>query len=190
MKLKDILREQDVNESNLSRIWQHISNHDCAIITAFRGSYPKNQNLERNKKLKGSLLEVGCGVTATDGSFIEGYGSPKEREVKENSFFVVNLKSDPNFIGRIIKLGKYFEQDSVLIKEKGNENAYLYGTNDSDFPGLDQKLPVGTFKGGEKSQFMTKIRNRPFIFSEVTDLNLATRGYITSKYKKETLGDE
>lgn len=119
-ELKNVVREV-IQESSLSRIHQHVAEHDCAIITAFRGdpldhsncghsendvndktpapaSYQekglatKDINKLNNRDLKAKLLDYGYGVTEVDGSFIENFGSDIANEVKEDSLFVVNRK--------------------------------------------------------------------------------------------------
>ena len=113
------------------------------------------------------MLHLGYGVRKVKGSFIENYGNlDKQVEVKEDSLFVVNLKDEPAFTEWIIELGKRYCQDAVLIIPQGGEGAYLYGTNNSDFPGLDSSVEVGSFIGGEEAEFMTRVRKRPFTFKE------------------------
>ena len=180
MKLKDAFNP--LLGAGLSRIWQQVQQHDIATISAFRGvnehcatkqtdvpegnSYTKQQNLSRNKQLKAKLLSYGYGVTAIDGSYIENFNSSAadaRREVRENSFFVVNLKDDPSFKSNLVELAKMFCQDSVLLKE--DDGYYLHGTNNSDFPGFGQKEKVGDkFDAGVEREFMSRIRNRPFAF--------------------------
>lgn len=174
-----------LNEASLSRLHQHISNHDSAIITAFRADpassescvtkspsadqekAPLSVNKQRNKDLKAVLLRKGYGVTRVDGSYIENFDDPSARkEVSEESFFVVNLKGTEDFIPTIEKLGRIFCQDSVLIIPQGGRGAYLFGTNDA-WPGLGLTEPVGDFTGGKEAEFMSRIRKRPFIFKEV-----------------------
>lgn len=189
------LYDEVLTESGLSRIWQHIQNYDCAMITAFRNKdvdciryrpdnsdqeIPYKEKLRRNRELHAILLGMGSGVTKVSGAFIEGFGTNNEKAVTENSFFVVNLKNDPNFFKKIVELGERYCQDSVLLKPKNSEKAYLYGTNNSDFPGLGEKYEVGIFKGGERSEFMTNIKGRPFIFDS-SDFNAQTRGIIFSR---------
>jgi len=53
-----------------------------------------------------------------------------------------------------------------LIIPKGGQSAYLYGTNDSDFPGLDQSVEVGNLKMGSEAEFMTRVNKRPMTFGE------------------------
>jgi hypothetical protein len=178
MKLKNI-----IIESFLSRIRSHVEKYDISMMTAFRGisekcviypfkdegkEYSKADNLQRNKTLYASLLKLHYGVTKIDGSYIENFGTPEARESKENSFFIVNINNDQKFIDNIIKLGKYYCQDSVLIKPT-NQEAYLYGTNNSEFPGLNNKEVIGNFFGGIENQFLSRIRNRPFVFKEIFD---------------------
>lgn len=193
----DQIIKKIITESSLSRIWDHIENYDCAMLTAFRGKeenclyskdfitekeapnidqnnkntqtiqepkvYTKSENLQRNKELKAALLKLGYGVTPIDGSYIENYGTPASREVAENSFFIVNLNNDERFFKNIISLGKNYCQDSVFIKPKG-QGGYLFGTNNADFPGLDQKIEVGNFKGGKDAEFFSRVKKRAFTF--------------------------
>jgi len=185
-------KEFIINEAGLSKIRQDMLDHDTAFITAFRGdindksmcvySPPSEEELSErskqgkrgesnkrnNKELSAFLLSQGYGVKNVQGSYIENFGSvdPDKvpREVKENSFFVVNLKDDPHFLEEIINLGKRFCQDSVILVPKGGEG-YLYGTNKT-YPGLDQKETVGKFMGGETGEFMSRIGGRPFVMKE------------------------
>ena len=174
-----------LNESSLSRVYEHMMEHDTAAISAFRddpfdGSKcsesaikeePSDQaalkiNLRRNKELKASLLSMGYGVTKVMGSYIEGFGSEAAREVSEQSFFVVNLEDDTKFTDNIAMLGERFCQDSVLIVPRGGKGAYLYGTNNTDFPGYLQVFETGDFKGGEEAEFMSRVGGRPYTFTE------------------------
>lgn len=196
MKLSDlenIIIEEIENvllkESSLSRVHKHIMENDCAIISAQRkdptdtsrcadsgeqttqeepGQKPTPGPLNRKntRDLKATLLSLGYGVTAVDGSYIENFKTPQAVEVQEDSFFVANLKKDSSFYENIKTLGRKFCQDSVLIIPQGGKGAYLYGTNKSDFPGLDDTVSVGDLKMGEEAEFMTKVRKRPFTFNE------------------------
>jgi hypothetical protein len=183
-----------IEESSLSRVWSHSEKYDIAIVTAFRSKnincltgdndeheFTKGENLERNKDLLAVLLQKGYGATKIKGSYIEHFETPQAIEVAENSFFVVNRNNDDQFFDTIIKLGKYFCQDSVLLKQLG-EPAYLYGTNESDFPGLDSKVEVGQFKGAKEAEFMSRVKNRPFHFSE--NYNVNSRYIISQRANK------
>ena len=185
-----------LNESSLNRIYSHIQEHDCAIITAFRSSMVNcvsgedderilniRNNKNRNKNLKAALISLGYGVTGVKGTYIENFMSDNEIEVKEDSYFVVNLTDDPTFISKIIKLGEIFCQDSVLILERGGENNYLYGTNESDFPGYGESVPVGGFKPGIESEFMTRVSGRPFALESFGNLQINSK-YLVEKFAK------
>jgi len=183
-----------ISESSLSRVLQHIENHDCATITAFRSNpddlsrcvLPEKEEVEeakkdilsknklRNRDLKASLLDKGYGVTNVVGSYVENFMEENSIEVKEDSLFVVNLKDSPDFFSTIEKLGKIFCQDSVLIIPKGGQGAYLLGTNKSEFPGLGNKEIVGDFVGGKEKEFMTRVRDRPFAFTSLKEYKLET----------------
>lgn len=179
--------KKEINESSLTRLWGHTENFDVAIVTAFRNKkvncidmennyesfpegheYTKEQNLNRNKDLFSVLLQKGYGITKVKGSYIENFETPTAKEVGENSFFVVNRNEDKDFFEQIIKLAKFFCQDSVLLKPKG-EKAFLYGANNGEFPGLDNKVEVGEFKGGKDAEFMSRVKGRGFHFGDKSD---------------------
>jgi len=176
-----------LNESSLTRIHSHIMKHDCAVITAFRNKLINcmsedngdklniSDNKMRNKRLKSALLSLGYGVTSVKGTYIENYMSDNQVEVKEDSYFVVNLTDNPNFISHITKLGEMFCQDSVMIVEQGGNNNYLFGTNKSDFPGYGEKIELGHFKPGIEAEFMTKVSGRPFALESFGDLQINSK---------------
>ncbi len=198
-----------LKESGFSRIHQHIEEHDCAILTAFRND-PKDMskcakgsiddtdqkgntrtlNKRRNRDLKAILLgfDYGVaqdmseplrkelekamllgfdyGVTAVDGSYIENFEQPGQIEVKEDSLFVVNLNDGPDFVRNVREMAEKFCQDSVIVIPQGGKSAYLYGTNNSEFPGYGEKVEVGNLKMGKEAEFMTRVNKRPFTFGE------------------------
>jgi len=173
-----------LKESSLSRVYKHMIEHESAIITAFRDDPddlercvgetdggelavdPHRENKLRNKNLKATLLSLGYGVTRVDGSYIEDFNTPQAVEVAEESFFVVNLTDSSKFFKDIVLLGEQFCQDSVLLIPKGGSVAHLTGTNHSEFPGYGEQLSMGNRQLGEEGEFMTRVRNRPFLYKE------------------------
>ena len=196
--MKKILNEwrQFLNESSLSRLYRHMMAHDTAIITAHRGNpnddsncVDKSQvtgetsNKIRNTDLKATLLALKYGVTSVDGSYIENFNTPEAYEVAEHSFFVVNLKDDPDFAKYIVILGEDFCQDAVLIIPKGGQGAYLHGTNNSEFPGYGRRVQAGDLSFGREKEFMTKVGGRPMAFTEELETykKLSRAGRMTVK---------
>jgi hypothetical protein len=197
--MRDLMNKFDevLNESTLNRVHKYIMEHDCSVITAFRDSFVNclhdedddekrlnvrtNKNL--NKNLRATLLYLGYGVTEVKGAYIENYLSDNEIEVKEDSYFVVNLKDDPDFVDNIIKMGEILCQDSVLIIKKGGENNYMVGTNNAPFPGYGKIVNLGKFKPGFENKFMTKVGGRPFTLETFGKLQVNSK-YIVSEYSK------
>jgi hypothetical protein len=110
--------EEYINESSLSRIWQHIEEDkkSFAVISAYR-DYTKKQNKEKHISLKRYVRELGYG-------FIEMKGGYREEEgfVNERSLFIPNI--DKKFA---IKIGTEYDQYSILYKDR-NEFIEI-GTN-------------------------------------------------------------
>lgn len=159
-------------ESSLSRIHNHIEKHSAGAITAWRGEYTRRENQDRNKKLLAYLQRQGYSVTSVKGSYIENYGTDTAREVGEHSFFVVNNKVEGDDGGQLekqlIKLGRMFDQDSILTVRNGK--ATLIGTSrrENAFPNYGSKVPVGQGKFGYTSgAFFSRIRGRQFAFESI-----------------------
>jgi hypothetical protein len=180
--MKKILNEWNkfvINETSINRVRQHMLENETAFITAYRNdpedytkcrpNHSKNDNNKsRNKELKAVLMERGYGVTSVMGSYVEGFGTKAAKEVREHSFFVVNLNDDPNFKEAIFKLSEFYCQDSFLYVPQGGKDALLIGTNDDDFPGYGVESNTGDFLGGREGQFMSRVgkRGRPIKFTE------------------------
>ena len=80
-----------------------------------------------------------------------------------------------------------FCQDSVMILEKGGENNYLFGNNNSDFPGYGEISYIGNFKPGVEAEFMTKVDGRPFTLESFGDLQINSKRLV-KEFAKPILG--
>jgi hypothetical protein len=176
IKMIDKLKPNNINESSLSRVVHHMEKHDCGTVTAFRSKegcggpdakpYSKEDNRKRNRQLYAILETLGYGVTAVDGAYIENFGTPDAVEVKEDVYFVVDLKDKGTLEKDLRRLGEQYDQDSIMFIPKG-EMGILIGTNHcSDFPGYGKKMPFSSRSFGKPAEFMTKVRNRPFVFED------------------------
>lgn len=109
----------ELNETSLSRAYQHIKNYDVVFISACRAEKTYNENLRDSKELKARLMTFGYLVTEVGGGFIENQNLPDERPVEERTYFVVNVRDTyENFEKKIVSLGVYYNQDSVIVGKK------------------------------------------------------------------------
>lgn len=177
MKLKTYL-----NESSLSRLWKHMQDHDTGVMTAYRSKefdddgnivkeYTRKENKARNSWLSAKLLRK-YSVTRVKGAYIENYGSPEAEEVGEATLFVTDLNNTGNLKKDLKKLGNELNQDSIMFISKGSNKALLIGTKKDEYSnirawpdyGVIVTLPKAVW--GKEAQFMTKVRGRPFLFTE------------------------
>lgn len=194
MKFKNFL-----NESSLSRLRQHMLEHDSGTITAFRSAedcgrgekITKKQNRARNKVLLANLRKEGYSITKVKGSYIENYGTKNAEEIGEEVFFVVDINDKGNLKSKLVELGEEFEQDSVMFIPKGGKEGMLIGTNDcpDGYPGYRKVKKLKNPVFGEEGEFMTKIRGRPFVLNpkieEVLPLNSNMSKYGNSILARE-----
>lgn len=165
-----------LTESSLSRIHQHMMEHETAVISAYRNDIHDSKectdnavvagegdkNILRSRDLKATLLSQGFGVTKVQGSYIENYKTDAAIEVAEKSLLVVNLTDNEEFFSLISQLGEKFCQDSVLLIPRGGKNVFLRGTNNHEFPGYGNDVEQGDIKMGEHHEFMTRVGGRSF----------------------------
>jgi hypothetical protein len=176
IKLKNLTPDNILKESGLSRLATHMDNHDCGTITAFRSksgcagpedqTYTKQDNKKRNRQLQANLQSLGYGVTAVDGAYIENFNTPDAKEVREDVFFVVDLKDRGRLESDLKVLGEQYDQDSILFIPRGGKGSVLIGTNkcENAYPGYGKKVSFNDRKLGGKGEFMTKVSGRPFVF--------------------------
>jgi len=114
MKVREYL-----NESSLSRMWQFVEDDakSFGIISASRKINSKEQNDQNYTELIQNVRDLGYGYIELRGGYRETTGF-----VKEKSIFIPNISKND-----IIKLGKKFDQDSVLFKD--NDEFVEIGTN-------------------------------------------------------------
>lgn len=159
-----------LNESGLTRIWTHVQNHTCGAISGFRGENTKAQNQANNKEILAYLRRKGYSLTKVSGNYIENFGKADQKEVKEPSFFVVDIADTGNLEKDLVALGRRFDQDSVLIVPRGGNGAYLVGTSrrENAFPDFGQSVVVGSSRFGKVAgEFLSRIKGREFAFEEI-----------------------
>ena len=139
------LTAAELDESSLSRMTEHMMDHDCGIITAWRKNRPPcnkgkpytlTENNSRNVALKLDLYEFRYGITAAEGAYTEvgsavvDSSSPDETrgdvsEMRANRKFITKGNEEVFFVHdrndrgdlrkNLFELGKKYDQDSVLF---------------------------------------------------------------------------
>lgn len=178
---------QQIRESSLSRVHDHMNKHDAGFITAFRDGNTRSENKTLNRKMLATLMRSGYGVTSVKGAYVMDHGTPDAKEVGEPSFFVVDIKDTNKLHPDLIKLSIQFKQESVLLVDKGGKNARLYGTSkDSKFLDYGQSMPVGSGKYGKVAgEFLSRVRGREFAFEEFGSRNERYAAFILEKETEE-----
>jgi len=158
-------------ESSLARLYSKIQNHSVGAITAFRGDFSTEVNKQRNRKLASYLGNRGYELTVIAGGYIENPGTPEEKEVSEETFFVVNpTKGDDNgkLESDLVDLGELYDQDSILSYRFGDKPTYIGTTHrESADPAFGQRYALtATEWGNPKGPYFSRVRGRKFAFKE------------------------
>lgn len=157
-----------LTETSLARIHKHSMDRNIGMISAFRKAYGLKENLERTKQLEAKIRANNLAFIKLKGRYIEGYGTKGQKDPSDEvSLLVIGSNSDDGgFLkGLMKKLGREFNQDSILFKPYDDEKAVLIGTNEANefgeptWPGLNNVVSIGKFhpmKAGEFHTVMTQ----------------------------------
>jgi hypothetical protein len=137
----------NINESSLSRVWQHVkdNNKTIVIFTAFRDEYEYKDNIKHNKAFAAELKKAGFGYFYVNGFFPENEGTDKEVNVKEDSIFAIGSgEKGKELISLCHKLANSRNQDSIIVKEPTEKKTLYYFLNkDGSKSYISEGLKVG-----------------------------------------------
>jgi len=156
-----------LQETSLARVWQHVNSaRPVGIVTAFRGEYDRETNIQRNKALASDVRNLGYGFFFLDGFWVENQGTDHERHVSEDSLFVIGkVGHDDTFLTDMVALANRNNQDGVLVKTVDGINIY-------DKTG-GVMFELHNFEPGKAGEMYSKLRTNQkantFIFTEERD---------------------
>ncbi len=111
MKLTKIMNSI-LSESSLSRVWQHINNDKSfGVISAFRETNDDATNKNLHKSLIDDVKSLNLGYIQQKSGYTYS-SSDGDGRVEEISLFIPNISLED-----IIKLGKKYNQESILFKD-------------------------------------------------------------------------
>ena len=170
-KFEQFIEECQLDESSLTRIMDKAKKGGMGIMSAHRGDKSKKENQARSKQLEKDIKGAGLpGPTKVDGRYTEDDGSEGGRKVAEKSHVISSgKKGKRKFKKAMEKLGKKYDQDSVLVQKKPGGSASLRGTNKAGWPGKNKDVKVGTMKPGRTGEFDTKVKNKTFTYESVEE---------------------
>lgn len=182
---RDSTNNNLISEAGLSRLLGRMqSDDDFAIISAYRALYTKNQNIARNRSLRGELNRHGMGPYQLVGHWREcqdptiKYEDCPENllyDVTERSYLVVKPKNmtREEFQDFVLSMLVKFEQDGAVYRS-GNDVVIL-SKEGTVVKKLGTKPSVGQIAQGY-SQHVKKL-NVPFTFEgvEVPSTNIGRR---------------
>ena len=159
-----ISEANSLGESSLTRVMSKSQKGGMAIMSAQRGDKSKSENKARSKQLEKDIRGAGLpGPTKVSGRYTENPGTSDEKKVGEKSHVITPGKKGKKKFKKVIeKLGKKYDQDSVLLQRKAGGSATLKGTSKSSWPGEGKNVKIGSMKPGRTGEFDTRVKNKTF----------------------------
>jgi hypothetical protein len=162
----DVDNLQEALSRSLERVYQHTRDRNIGIISARRNERTAEENNLAHASLRDDLRRLGYGYIHVRGRSVENQGTPQEIYVDEPSFLVIGKEGDDggHLLNNLKKLGKKYNQDSILHKSHNQSNALLYNTKDFNITPTD----VGNWHPNRATEFMTMLKgSRSFTFESV-----------------------
>ena len=158
---------QFISEASLNRLRQKDQKGGTAIMSAQRGDKSNKENRARSQQLDKDIKGAGLpGATKVSGRYTENPGTKDEKKVGERSHAISSGKmGKKKFKKTITKLGKKYNQDSVLIKKKPKGDAQLVGTNKS-WPGEGKRVKLGKMNPGKTGENDTKVKGKTLTYEQ------------------------
>ena len=163
-----VLECYSIQETSLTRVMSKSKKGGMAIMSAQRGDKSSSENKGRSKRLERDIRGAGLpGPTKVAGRYTENPGTPEEKKVGEKSHVITpGKKGKRKFKKAIEKLGKKYNQDSVLIQRKPEGSSTLKGTSKTSWPGKGKNVSIGSMKPGRTGEFDTKVKNKTFTIGD------------------------
>jgi hypothetical protein len=148
--------------AKLSRIYSHMGKTEFAIMSAFRGEYDFDGNMERMAQMLEDTRQMGLGVIHLTGYWVENKGTENEERVEERSFFIPNTKYEPEeFLEMMTNLGAKYDQEAIVFGDKANVAIIDCETKKQDLIG-----DVKTIKTNDLGDAYSNIRGQNFAFED------------------------
>ena len=136
-----------LEESGLNRIWQFATQPGrvFSILTAFRGEYSYDENIQRNAELKKEARANGFGFFEMEGHWVENEGTPQEQDVVEESLFI-SLPSDQHAEQKLydftVDMIRKYDQDVAVIKPVTDSNEIFIIEKDENMFSIGEFKPM------------------------------------------------
>lgn len=173
---KDCSNSCIINEGSFNRLMDRLKNSDFIIMSAYRTTFSKKENIIRNRKLRGILNNHKMGVHQLVGHWREApegkeYNQAQQSELTdaiERSYVIarpdnMNIEDFKSFIINKCMEIDNVKQDAVVFHQKNDDYYVLYNNGNTEKIGT--KLTLNKI-GQAYSQYVKKF-DIPFVFEGV-----------------------
>ena len=133
-------------------------------MSAERADKSKKENAKRSKSLTKDIRGAGLpGPTKVEGQYKEA-GQPKATKEK-TSVISSGKMGKKRFKKTVKKLGKKYDQDSVLVQQNKKKGGNLHGTTKAGEKQVKSwGKKVGKMKPGRSGEMQTRVKNKTFTY--------------------------
>lgn len=169
----------EINEASLSRLWQHFHKGDPMLfVSAERDGMSAEESNKVYEQLQTSIDHALFGFVKVKGGYYEDHDGEMKVVKGERSCIVFGTQdTERRLLNLGIKLGKQFNQDSILWVNSDGKACWIF-TNNTKKNKEGDKIPLGDFHTDQIGLYYTKIGKKKFSFSSI-DESCDMKSYFT-----------
>lgn len=162
-------------------IQKSLYSRSICCLSAYRTGNSVEQNEVLHARLKQQIKDLGYFPIELRGVFLEEGASNSD----EYSYLIMSNKDDTveDFRLKMFDLGVQYNQDCILLRNKGEEKAYYLGTNHSKNPGFKNIKNLGVLIPNK----VTGFGSVPIKFSDGKENYKDSFSFWIGKYDRDTL---
>lgn len=178
MSIRNIIRNVNISEASLGRLYQHIGKDAILMISANRSELEQSENKSNTNALKRYIKAANFGYNRVKGGYKEKMEDGSMVEVEEDSFIVYADKDKEKTLYKLgLALGKKFNQDSILFVSSEGKAQFISTRQDSSLGPIGTKQNLGDFSFNSISQYYTKIGKKSFTIRTITEEEEFSRNF-------------
>jgi len=151
---------RNLNQTSVDKFRKALTKYDCVVFPLAQlndNVLAEIEGLENGKKplvyLKASILYLKFGISDIYGTAIGRLLSQNIDELNVNSILVFNLSNSLEFTEKLLRLGRIFKEESIIVMEKEGGSNYRLGTGASLNLQEGIKVPLLRFQDSIDEQF-------------------------------------
>lgn len=180
LQMHKMILHNKLDDATLIQLMQYTQNKNVGIISAFVERCTEQENLDRTIDAEFEICKAGYGQYRFEGRYSEHSHNVQNKYTHERAILVIgaNQQDSGNLKGLLVKLGKQYEQNSLLFRPY-NQSRFsiikIAGNNsnqhDVDASVICNAVCIEDVDDTNLNQLYSRMRGREFAFNSYEQID-------------------